>query len=103
MAIRAALARRLFACFLTVATAAAVAPAAMAQHVVTDNEAGKLTFDALTATPQPIVHRVMWRPLRSAWSEQIRQRSVHGFHTVAFRREVREPIHFALSHRRRRG
>ena len=44
--------------------AAGVAPA-RAQHLVTDNEAGKLTLDALTATPAPVyrpVYRALHRP-----------------------------------------
>ena len=32
---------------------------ALAQHVVTDVEAGKLTFDALTATPRPVYRPAM--------------------------------------------
>ena len=35
------------------------APAAFAQHVVTDMEAGKLTLDALTATPRPVYRPIM--------------------------------------------
>ncbi len=35
------------------------APAARAQHVVTDSEAGKLTLDALTATPRPLYRPIM--------------------------------------------
>ena len=41
---------------------AAAAPQARAQHLVTDNEAAKLTLDALTATPRP-VYRPIYRQI----------------------------------------
>ena len=54
------------------------APAAFAQHVVTDFEAGKLTLDALTATPRPI-----YRPI-------VAFRRIHhaGFSRVAYHRRA---------------
>ena len=47
--------------------------AAQAQHVVTEQEAGKLTFEALTAPPPPPrpVYRTYYRPAMSV-------RYVHG-------------------------
>ena len=118
MAIRAAVARSLFACFLTVAGGSALAPAAMAQHVVTDNEAGKLTLDALTATPVPVVrHVIAYRSVRNAWShpawsraawaEPVHGRQARAIRLVSYSRAVRVPVsvptHYAAAHRRRRS
>ena len=86
--IRSVVARGLFACFLTAAAGTASVPA-MAQHVVTDDEAGKLTLDALTATPRVIVHRAAYRPGRMSWSEGLnrgRGRSAALLHEASFRR-----------------
>ncbi len=104
MALRAAVARRIFACFLTAAAGSVAAPA-FAQHVVTDNEAGKLTLDALTATPRPIFHRVVYRPARSSWM-QSRTRSMSIVHLASFHHSVREAStmsHYGISRRRRRS
>ena len=59
MSIRASFVAALF-CY--VALPACLASNAHAQHVVTDTEAGKLTLDALTATPQPVI-RPVFRPV----------------------------------------
>jgi hypothetical protein len=58
---------------------AGTAPA-FAQHVVTDDEAGKLTLDALTATPRPV-----YRPVVAYRSHAIAAHSRHGYavHTVS--------------------
>lgn len=50
------------AAFVTAALGCALllgAAPAFAQHVVTNVEAGKLTFDALTATPRPVYRPIM--------------------------------------------
>ncbi len=54
MSLNAAFATIVLGCTLLLGTAPA-----FAQHVVTDVEAGKLTFDALTATPRPVYRPVM--------------------------------------------
>jgi hypothetical protein len=59
---RAIVARSLLVFSLAAGAGMAATPA-HAQHVVTDGEAGKLTLDALTATPAPVVHRVAYRSL----------------------------------------
>lgn len=86
MAIRAAVTRSVFAVLLTVAAAPAVTSSAFAQHVVTDDEAGKLTLDALTATPRAFVHRVVYRPSRGGWAQATGYRSVHAVRDVSYRR-----------------
>ena len=107
MAIRAVVARSLFACFLTIAAGSALAPAAMAQHVVTDNEAGKLTLDALTATPMPVVrHVIAYRTARNSWAPA-RGRSVRAYRMVSYSRAARVPVsvptHYATARHRRRS
>jgi hypothetical protein len=58
---------------------------ALAQHVVTDVEAGKLTFDALTATPRPIYRQIMdYRRIRRSGFVQ---HSTHT-HLVAYHRRL---------------
>ncbi len=52
MSLRAALITALLGCV-------ALPAQAYAQHVVTDAEAAKLTFDSLTATPRPIYRPVV--------------------------------------------
>ncbi len=118
MTLRPAVARSLFACLLTLAAGAA-APA-LAQHVVTDDEASKLTLDALTAAPRVVVHRAAYRPVRMSWSDGwgrargrsaglLREASFHrGFlHEASFRHGFRAAgLSFhpgAVSHRRRRS
>lgn len=106
MAIRTIVARSLFACLLTLAVGSIAAPQAMAQHVVTDSEAGKLTLDSLTATPAPVYrHMVAYRMPRSNWSTAARGRTVRGVQDVVYRRAYRRPIasssRYAVSHRRR--
>lgn len=89
---------------MTVAAGTVMAPRASAQHVVTDDEAGKLTFDALTATPRPIVHRVIYRTTRSYWAEPIRQRSIRGVRAISYRHSIREGgtmTHLGYSRHRR--
>ncbi len=98
MTIRSVAARGLFACFLAAAAGAASFPA-LAQHVVTDDEAGKLTLDALTAAPRVIVHRAAYRPVRMSWSEgwsrdRGRGRSVALLHEASFRRGVAHEASF---------
>jgi hypothetical protein len=106
--IRAIVAKSLFACFLVAAAGTAATPAAFAQHVVTDNEASKLTLDALTATPRVFVHRIAFRPARSSWtgvSARGRSRSVSMVHEASFRHSIRATgtVVRMGSHRRRRG
>lgn len=101
MALRAAVARSLFAVLLTAAAVPAVTSSALAQHVVTDDEAGKLTLDALTATPRALVHRVVYRPTRGGWAQASRYRSVHVVHEAAYRRFT-SSVHPLARNRRRR-
>ncbi len=90
----------------------------MAQHVVTDNEAGKLTLDALTATPAPVYRRVVaYRSVRNAWAhpawtraawaEPVRGRSVRAIRLASYSRAVRMPVsvptHYATAHHRHRA
>ena len=58
-------------------------PPAFAQHVVTDMEAGKLTFDALTATPRPIYRPIVaFRHVhRGAYISRVSYRHRGGFHS----------------------
>ncbi len=97
MAIRATIAKTLLAAGLALG-----ATPAMAQHVVTDYEAGKLTLDALTATPIPVVHHVVYRTSRY---EADRYRTVRAVETASFRHSVRASMvgHLGSSHHRRRG
>ncbi len=117
MTLRLAAARSLFVGLLIVATGAA-APA-LAQHVVTDGEASKLTLDALTATPRLVVHRAAYRTVRMSWLQGwarerghgrsaglVHEASFHrGFaHEAAFRRSIRATgttLHLGVSRRRR--
>jgi len=59
------------------------APPACAQHVVTNTEAGKLTFDALTATPRPIYRPIVaFRHIhRGAYISRVSYRRRAGFHS----------------------
>ena len=118
MTIRSVVARGLFGCFLAAAAGTASVPA-LAQHVVTDDEAGKLTLDALTAAPRVIVHRAAYRPARMSWSEgwnrgRERSRSAGALHEASFRRgfvheasfrhgirATGNTIHLGVSRRRR--
>ena len=58
-------------------------PPAFAQHVVTDTEAGKLTFDALTATPRPIYRPIVAfrRSHHGAYISRVSYRRRVGFHS----------------------
>lgn len=103
MAIRISIARGALACFLTVAAGSMLAPAAHAQHVVTDFEAGKLTLDALTATPRPIFHRVVYRTLRPSWTASSRFHTMRAVHETAYRRSLHEATYSRVASRRRRG
>lgn len=110
MAIRTIVARSLFACFLTLAVGSVAAPQALAQHVVTDGEAGKLTLDSLTATPAPVYRRVAYhvpRASHSSWSFAARGRTTHAVRSVVYHRAYRQPVmatsHHSVSHRRIRG
>lgn len=58
---------------------------ARAQHIVTDMEAGKLTLDALTATPRPIYRQIM--DYRRVHHSGYAPRSVHA-HLIAYRRRT---------------
>ena len=90
MAIRAA-----FATTLVAAALGWGATPALAQHVVTDYEAGKLTLDALTATP--VVHHILYRMPRYG--------TVRAVHAASYRHAVRAAAmsHPGTTHRRRRG
>lgn len=101
MALRASVARSLFAIMLTAAAVPAISASAFAQHVVTDGEAGKLTLDALTATPRAFVHRVVYRPTRGGWAQENRYRSVHAVHEASYRRLSMIARPSARSRRRR--
>ncbi|MGI4746156.1 MAG: hypothetical protein ACRYGI_16570 [Janthinobacterium lividum] len=111
MAIRTIVARSLSACLLTLAVGSIAAPQAMAQHMVTDGEAGKLTLDSLTATPAPVYRRVIAyhtpRASRSNWSSAVRGGTVRGVHSVVYHHAYRQPVlatsHHVASHRRVRG
>lgn len=93
MAIRTIVARSLFTCFLTLAIGSIAAPHAMAQHVVTDSEAGRLTLDSLTATPAPVYrHVVAYRMSRSNRSTAMRGQTVRGLEDVVYRRAYRRPV-----------
>ena len=101
MTIRSAVATSLLACLLTAAVGAPSTPA-FAQHVVTDDEAGKLTLDALTAAPRVIVHRAAYHPMRMSWSEgwsrdRFRGRSAGLLHEASFRRGVVHEASFRRS------
>ena len=64
---------------------AAGSPPARAQHVVTDIEAGKLTLDALTATPRPIYRPIV--AFRRMHRGGYVARAAH-VHFVAYRRRM---------------
>lgn len=119
MTIRSVVAKGLFGCFLVAALGTASGPA-VAQHVVTDDEAGKLTLDALTAAPRVVVHRAAYRPVRMSWSEgwgRGRSKSAWVLHEASYRRGVSREASFrhsiratgmtvhlgVASHRRRRS
>ena len=97
VALRATIATTLLAAGLALG-----ATPALAQHVVTDYEAGKLTLDALTATPIPVVHHIVYRPSRY---QAGRYQTVRAVQTVSFRRGLRASTisHLGGSHRRRRS
>ncbi len=90
VAIRATFAKTLFAAALTLG-----ATPALAQHVVTDYEAGKLTLDALTATPIPVVHHIIYHAGRT--------QTVRAVQAASFRHGVRAStmIHLGTSRRHR--
>ena len=93
MTLRATLAKTVFAVSLGLA-----ATPALAQHVVTDGEAGKLTLDALTATPVPVMHRIVFHASR--------YQTVRAVQAASYRRgSIRASTmsHLGSSHRRRRG
>ena len=92
MAIRASLAKTLLAAGLALG-----ATPALAQHVVTDYEAGKLTLDALTATPIPVVHHIVYRAPRYQTMRAVEAASYRrGIHASTMR-------HLGGSHRRHRA
>ncbi len=101
VAVRATIAKTLLAAALIVSFGIGATPA-LAQHVVTDYEAGKLTLDALTATPVPVVHHVVYRTSRY---EAGRYRTVRAVQTASFRHSVRASTmsHLGSSHGRRRS
>ena len=86
---------------LTLATVFAGAPlAARAQHVVTEDEASKLTLEALTAAPRPVyrpVYRASYRP--ASWRFEHRS---HGWQRAVYRASYRtaETRHVSRHHRR---
>ena len=92
MTLRASLAKTLVAAGLTLG-----ATPALAQHVVTDYEAGKLTLDALTATPIPVVHHVVYRAQR--------YQTMRAVEVASFRRGIHASTmrHLGGSHRRHRA
>ncbi len=100
VAVRATIAKTLLAAGLIASLGAGATPA-LAQHVVTDYEAGKLTLDALTATPIPVVHHIVYRTSRY---EAGRYQTVRAVQTASFRHSVRASTmsHLGSSHHRRR-
>ena len=96
MAIRASLAKTLLAAGLAPMLALGATPS-LAQHVVTDYEAGKLTLDALTATPIPVVHHIVYRAQR--------YQTVRAVEAASFRRGIHASTmrHLGNSHRRHRA
>lgn len=75
---------------LVAATAMLAGVQARAQHVVTEEEAGKLTLEALTAAPRPVYHsyRSLTRPamaMRYAYGHRAGSRHVvaAAYHHVA--------------------
>ena len=96
MTLRASLAKTLLAAGLAPMLALGATPA-LAQHVVTDYEAGKLTLDALTATPIPVVHHVVYRAQR--------YQTMRAVETASFRRGIHASTtrHLGVSHRRHRA
>jgi hypothetical protein len=104
--VRSAFARILLVCVL----AGGVATPALAQHVVTDNEAGKLTLDALTATPAPVFHRAVYRPTHYAYARVAYGRhAMVGYRQAAVRTVAWHPtahaaaVRFAAHRKTRRG
>ena len=71
--------------------------AARAQHVVTEDEAGKLTLEALTAAPRPvyrpIYHIAYYRPVNARY-----ERRSHGWQRAVSRVSYR----VAVTHHARR-
>ena len=106
VAIRATIAKTLIAAGLTASLALGATPA-LAQHVVTDYEAGKLTLDALTATPIPVVHHVIYRTsqYQPGRYQAGRYQTVRAVQSASFRHSVRASTmsHLGSSHHRRRS
>ncbi|MCQ8241170.1 hypothetical protein [Rhizosaccharibacter radicis] len=63
--------------------AATAATPALAQHVVTDDEAGKLTLESLTATPRPV-----YRPVVAYRVRSVSHAHGHAARTVSAVREA---------------
>lgn len=85
----------------TVLTMLLGAPVAQAQHVVTEGEAGKLTLEALTATPPPPrpVYRAYYRPAMSV--RYVHGRAVHARYAEAVSYRPARHVAHAAHHRRR--
>ncbi len=65
---------------------AALTSQAYAQHVVTDAEASKLTFDSLTATPRPIYRPVV--AFRRMHRPGYVSHAMHASGTAVYRRRI---------------
>jgi hypothetical protein len=65
---------------------------ARAQHLVTDNEAGRLTLDALIAAPPPVRHIVYRHAAHMSPS------SYHGYHVATASSGTRGLVHSAVYH-----
>ncbi len=79
MSLRIALLTALLGC-------AALPSQAYAQHLVTDSEAAKLTFDSLTAVPRPIYRPVV--AFRRVHRPGYVSRGMHASTASAYRRRV---------------
>ena len=79
MSLRIALLTALLGC-------AAVSAQAYAQHLVTDTEAAKLTFDSLTAVPRPIYRPVV--AFRRVHRPGYVSRAMHGSTASVYRRRI---------------
>ncbi len=91
---------RKLAVLAVVSTIGMMPLAARAQHVVTEDEAGKLTLEALTAAPRPV-----YRPIyRSAYFRQVSgfryERRTHGWQRPAHVTYAVSRVSYRYRHRR---